>query len=231
MQFQKYLTLLIILTSTMAFSQEKFEHKVEKGESVYSIAQKYKVKPNEILDLNPKAKRTLQLNMVLQIPNKGNQNKPEIVSHQVLPKETLYGLSKKYNTSIDDIKKANPSIELEGLKVGTVLSIPVSGNNLIISKPEKPIVEKKAERIEEKKEEIVLASTTETGFHTVLTKETKYGISKKYGISIAELESLNPEIKNGLPVGFQLKIKKEALLENTTVNVAQNEVVAETKFG
>ena len=70
MKLQKFLTLLLFFIANAVFSQEKIQHSVSKGESVYSIAQKYNVKPAEILALNPKAKKTLQLNMVLQIPSK-----------------------------------------------------------------------------------------------------------------------------------------------------------------
>jgi hypothetical protein len=44
--------------------------------------------------------------------------------------------------------------------------------------------------------------------HKVVAKETLYGISKKYGVSIADIEKLNPGIENGLPVDYLLMIKK-----------------------
>jgi LysM repeat protein len=44
-------------------------------------------------------------------------------------------------------------------------------------------------------------------YHDVLPKETKYSISRKYGITIAELEKRNPEIVSGLPIGYRLIIK------------------------
>ncbi|WP_460836700.1 LysM peptidoglycan-binding domain-containing protein, partial [Massilia agri] len=46
----------------------------------------------------------------------------------------------------------------------------------------------------------------ETVFHVVEPKETKFSIAKKYGISIDQLESQNPEIVNGLIVGNKLAI-------------------------
>lgn len=41
-------------------------------------------------------------------------------------------------------------------------------------------------------------------------KETKYGIATKYGITVEELEKQNPEVVGNLPIGFQLKINKNA---------------------
>lgn len=217
MKLQKILTLLLFVITTVVFSQEKIQHSVSKGESVYSIAQKYNVKPAEIIALNPKAKKTLQLNMVLQIPskNKIENKKPEIVEHEVLAKETLYGLSKKFNTTVEKIKEANPIIEVEGVKIGSKLRIPVGENNAevaVVKKEEKPIVkEAVATKIDSKPE------SNEQIVHEVLAKETKYGISRKYGISINELEELNPEIKNGLALGTKLLIKKGAVKENLAV--------------
>ncbi len=224
MKLQKLLTLLLFVITNAVFSQEKIQHSVSKGESVYSIAQKYNVKPAEILALNPKAKKTLQLNMVLQIPskNKVEEKKIETVEHEVAAKETLYGLSKKYNTSIDKIKEANPAIETEGLKIGLKLIIPTGESKVdavASKKEEKPIqkevVAKKEEvkKIEKApvvlKEEVKEASISgEQIVHEV------HGISKKYGVSIAELESLNPEIKNGLAVGVKLLVKKGSQNEN-----------------
>ena len=46
-------------------------------------------------------------------------------------------------------------------------------------------------------------------FHEVVKGDTKYSISRKYNISIEELEKFNPEIKNGLRVSTKLLIPKE----------------------
>ncbi|GAA4774125.1 MULTISPECIES: peptidoglycan endopeptidase [Flavobacterium] len=236
MKLQKLLTLFLFVITNVVFSQENIKHSVSKGESVYSIAQKYNVKPAEILALNPKAKKTLQLNMVLQIPskNKVEEKKSETVEHEVAAKETLYGLSKKYNTSIDKIKEANPIIETEGLKIGLKLIIPIGESKVdavASKKEEKPIQKEEVKKIEKasivQKEEVKEVSISgEQIVHEVQPKETKYGISKKYGVSIAELESLNPEIKNGLAVGVKLLVKKGSQNENVILENKKETKVA-----
>lgn len=211
MKLQNLLTLILFVLCNTVFSQEKINHIVVKGESVYSIAQKYNVKPSEILALNPKAKKTLQLNMALQIPSKTKieEKKATTVEHIVLTKETLYGLSKKYNTTVEKIKEANPIIETEGVKIGAKLIIPVNENkgDVIVSKKEeeKPIVKEQTIQKEVVDSKVL---SDEQIVHEVQAKETKYGISRKYGVSISELESLNPEIRNGLSVGSKLLVKK-----------------------
>ncbi len=48
----------------------------------------------------------------------------EYYMHHVKQGQTLYGLSKAYNVSIEEIERLNPEVK-EGLKVGLVLGIPV----------------------------------------------------------------------------------------------------------
>ena len=236
MPFQKYILFVFILFSTAFFSQEAIKHTVAKGETVYSLAQKYQVKQSEIFDLNPKAKNGLKLDMVLQIPNK-NQSAAvvETTVHEVLPKETLYGISKKYNVSIDKIKEANSFIETEGLKIGAKVTIPNGSQNKVAETPKKEIKEVKKEtpkKVEiaakiEPKGNIGVVSSDEEIIHEVLAKETKYGISKKYGITIAELEALNPTIKSGLAIGSKLVVrngvKKETTIAEGKKEVATNQ--------
>ena len=200
-----------------AFSQEKtITHKVEKGETVGQIAQKYQITPFDIYQLNPDAQSGLKPNSILLIQNKSgvktvksNSNLKE-VTHEVTPKETLYGIGKKYSVSDDDLKKANPFLEKEGLQIGQVLVIP-SKNRLkssIVSKPAAPLQE-------------------EYLYHDVLPKETKYSIAKQYGLSIAELEKRNPEIVTNLPIGYRLTIKGNASKAVEQVDV-KKEVVKQS---
>lgn len=192
----------------MVFSQENLNHTVQKGETLYSISKKYKVSVAQLETLNPEAKNGLAINSKLKI---SERNESEITEHKVAPKETLYGLSKKYNISIEKLKQLNPIIESEGLEIGMVLKLSNdykssnSGNSIVQNPKPKPVENEESQEV----------------FHTVLPKETKYRISKKYKIKIAELERLNPQIKDGLEVGMQLVIKTSQRNENqvTTPNI------------
>ena len=71
MQFFKTITFLLFFISTAVFSQKTIKHTVASGESIYSIAKKYKVSESDIYELNPKVKGALlQLKTTLVIPNK-----------------------------------------------------------------------------------------------------------------------------------------------------------------
>ncbi|MCG2610573.1 LysM peptidoglycan-binding domain-containing protein [Flavobacterium sp. SM15] len=312
MSFFRFFTLLFLFTSTIVLSQEKIKHVVVSGESVYSIAKKYNVTEAEILEMNPKAKGLLQLEMVLFIPKnskkKSEEKKikftPKGPSHKVEPGESLYTIARKYDTSVEKLRDANPQLESDNLQLGELLALPkgikkqaeeklskaetskivknqsklqkhvvVSGESFYViakkynisveelkkANPQvennkldiKDVVfipgtenveaaEKKQDREEKKKtreekrkeaeinktENAVVATTSNDAddtvslTHEVVPKETKYGISKRYGISITELEKLNPQIANGLEIGQHLIIKAGA---------KSNEVKSETK--
>ncbi|WP_369699878.1 LysM peptidoglycan-binding domain-containing protein [Flavobacterium sp. AED] len=184
-----------LLFNYNVFSQEKnTTHKVEKGETISQIAIKYNVTPYDIYQLNPDAQSGLKPNSVLLIPKSGVKQKTIVqakpivktTTHEVAPKETLYGIEKKYGVSDEDLKKANPTLEKEGLKIGQILVIPSKNSPKTTT----------ATVIQEK-----------VVYHEVLPKETKYSISKQYGITIQELEKKNPEIVSNLPIGYKLIIK------------------------
>ncbi|CAM4025889.1 LysM peptidoglycan-binding domain-containing protein [Flavobacterium antarcticum] len=197
-----------------AFAQQNFiKHKVESGETVTKIAQKYEITPANIFKLNPDAQNGLQPDMILLIP-KGQgiiirESEAKVTdkkTHLVSPKETIYGLTKLYNITEADLLKANPGLAESGLKIGDELIIP---SKQAIVTPLKSVA----------------TTPKNTKVHVVEAKETKYSISKQYNVSIEELEKLNPEIKDGLQIGYSLKIPKEITEKADKVEVKPNAAI------
>ncbi len=200
-----FITAVVLLCMSFSgFAQDKIQkHTVKKGETITQIAQKYNVSPAEIYRLNPDSQNGIKPDMVLLIQsavsNKETKSEKTSISaktHIVAASETIYGLSKKYKVSEEELFKANPTLKKDGLKLGETLVIP-SKTEETKAKSEKVISKKEAKK-EDKKKEIV--------FHQVVAKETKYSIAKQYGITVEELEASNPEIKESLQIGFRLKI-------------------------
>lgn len=211
------LILVLFIFSNSVFSQEKFsKHKVQKGESFHSISKKYKVSIDDLYKWNPDAKANLKPDLELIVSNSQkivilkNSNKKdkklEEIGHEVQSKETLYGIARKYEISIESIKKSNPSIDFNALKLGTKLILLVPGYKNEATKA-------------------IVFNDLETINHTVQPKETKYSIAKKYGKTIQELETLNPEIKSGLPSGYELVIQVASSNGNTIESNQQVQVV------
>ena len=187
MKYSFAILIPVLMFFNVVLSQGTITYKVQQGETINDIAKKYQVTPYDIYKLNPDAVGKLNSKSVLLIPVKTAVK--AIVQaekkHTVLPKETLFGIEKKYNVSDADLKKANPFLEKDGLQINQVLVIP-SKNGV---KTMTTVVQEK------------------TLYHDVLAKETKYSIAKKYGITVAELEKRNPEIVSNLTVGSHLLIK------------------------
>ncbi|WP_432671264.1 LysM peptidoglycan-binding domain-containing protein [Flavobacterium sp. SM2513] len=198
-----------------AFAQQNFiKHKVEQGETVTKIAQKYQVTPATIFRLNPDAQAGLKPETILLIP-KGNgviirevTEKPtDKKTHIVSAKETVYGLTKLYNVTEAELEKANPGLAANGLKIGEEINIPTK--QAIVTPTKK-----------------VFAAENKSGrTHVVEAKETVYGISKQYNVTIEDLEKLNPEIKDGLQIGFTIKIPKEVVEKADKEEVKPNQAI------
>ena len=106
-------------------------HNIKPGETLYSIASQYNVAITEIEKANPGINHNeLPIGYVIRIPkykplkNKSLLDSDELITHKVSKRETLFGISRKYNTEIDFIKKLNPDVDFVNLKKGTVLKIP-----------------------------------------------------------------------------------------------------------
>lgn len=196
----KSFSLLILLScflNVSLFAQEKtITHKVQKGETVTQIAQKYQVSPYDIYQLNPDAQLGVTPNTLLLIPKKGmvvtKVSKPtvktngKLKTHVVAPKETLFGIQNKYQVTEEALLKANPFL-VNGLQAGQTLTIPVVDSTKVIT--------------------LVTPKVETTVLHAVKAQETKYSIAKQYQITIEALEKKNPEIVPGLQEGMQLVIK------------------------
>lgn len=105
------------------------------------------------------------------------------INHKVKKKETLYSLSQKYGVTLDQIEAYNPTLIKSRLKRKMTLRIPVY---------EAPVVV----------EEVI----SETESYLVPPKATKWRIAYTYGITIQELEALNPSLKEGLKAGQTLQV-------------------------
>jgi LysM repeat protein len=104
------------------------------------------------------------------------------VIHQVGEKETLYGISRRYGTTVDAILQYNPTAD-GGLEIGQILKV--------------PYVPKSVQKAP--------AGGT---IHVVAAKETMFSISQAYDVSIEEIKQWNSLADNSLSIGQELVIKK-----------------------
>ena len=192
----RIIIVLAFFSFCFANAQTTTEHIVLEKETIYGISKKYDLTAEQVQAANKsELENGLKIGQKLNIPDKKtlllsvNSNTDKI-THTVLAKESLFSIARLYNVSVQDLDFNNFEVIKNGLKIGQIINIPnrkktLSGQARIIN--------------------------SETIFHTVLPKETKYSISKQYSISIEQLESQNPEIISGLNEGTKLAINKNVI--------------------
>lgn len=118
-------------------------------------------------------------------------------THTVQAKETVYGISKQYGVSQEELYKANPKIEKNGIHPGDLIVIPTKGT--ATNQPTET----------NNPTQHVTTSDDNYQYITIEPKETVYNLTKKYSISEETLYSLNPQIKErGLEIGDVIKLPK-----------------------
>ena len=124
-----------------------------------------------------------------------------VYRYTVQKSEGLYRISKNFNVSQEELVRLNPTLQTEGLKFGQVILVPV--------KEEQP------------------ATTADSSYvqHVIEPKETLYAISKRCGVSVAELQAANPEVSKNMPIGATLLIPVRAA-EGATLPVPQTQAEA-----
>ncbi len=156
---------------------------VEKGDTLYSIANKFGTTVDKIKELNDLTSNTLTIGDVLIVDDRtgvssilecygeGDYEDLNYFNYIVKKGDNLYDLARQYNTSVDELKRIN-GLTNNNLSVGQILKIP-KGNN----------------------------ST-----YTVQKGESLYSIAKKFGTTVDELKRKNNLTGNLINVGQELII-------------------------
>ncbi len=160
------------------------------GDTKYSLARRFGISVEELERQNPHTINGLQAGHILKIQSQQsstttNANFTIKKTHLVLKGQTLWGISKENGLTVEQLVNANSDILSGILQIGQVLKIPTPYDTSI---------------------------TDSTDTYVVQRGDTKYGLSKKYGVTIDELENVNPQIVRMLMAGQTIKIPNEANL-------------------
>lgn len=231
---------------------EKYHiHVAEQGNTVYGIHRMYNIPIDELVKANPEIENGIQVGQRIKIPYQfvSNEEKPELLNlkgkktHIVQPRETLFGISRNYDCSIEDIVKANPEAE-NGIRIGQELIIPCGELESVQKHSAEATDIDEAEEVEDKpKKNYEVNIEDSIVLYTVQSGETLYSISRRFMVSperIAETNELeNYAIKPGdvltIPLKFEVAeryaVKDISDLDNTTglidtsyVHIEQKEV-------
>ena len=176
-----------------------FNHTVVSGETVYSISKMYNTSVEDIYRLNPSVKEGIGVGEVLIIPQRrvvSEVKEENYRYHTILPKETLYSVSKTYSLKPEDIIMANPGLSVETFQIGKTIRVPFFESYQVITPYD--------------------AQTTEIT-HKVSRGETLYSIARMYSVDVNAIQNENPILAAGLKPNMELIIPvKRSSLEVTT---------------
>lgn len=149
---------------------------VEKGDSLYKIANSFGITVDALKKANNLTSNILNIGQVLIIP--GTNVTPPSSGNTYIVKsgDSLWKIANNFGVSVDDIKNVN-NLTNNNLSVGQVLVIP--GGNV---------------------------PTTPSQTYTVQRDDTLYKIASNYGISVDALKIANNLTSNVLSIGQILKI-------------------------
>ena len=150
---------------------------VKKGDSLYSIANKYNTTVDELKRINNLTSNILSIGQVLKLPSdkvSDVEKEENTINYTVQKGDSLYSIARKYSTTIDKIKDLN-NLTTNLLSIGQVLLIPKDTN----------------------------LETT----YTVQKGDSLYSIAKKYNTTVDRLKQLNNLKSNLLSIGQILIVR------------------------
>ena len=155
---------------------------VKSGDTLYGISNQFGVSVSELASLNGIKGSNLQVGRVLKIPSKSGTNPNNMFMYTVKSGDNLYTIAKKYNTTVDEIKKLN-YLTNNNLYIGQVLRIP---------------------EMFTPQDEMLLPNYIN---YTVKKGDNLYNIAKDNNITVDTIISDNSLSNNNLYIGQILKIR------------------------
>lgn len=233
-------TLKVIPTETEKIPEDYLVYIVKNGDNLWDIAKKYNTTVSTLMSVNNLSGDKLKINQQLLIPKESNVDidiTPGVgTKYTIKSGDTLYGIAKKFNVTVDDLKSIN-NLTSNTLTVGNILTIPtgesnvsevetpgVGGINYVVQKGDNlySIANKYGVTVDQIKETnnlktntlqigqiLLIPGTTNYANYTVKKGDTLYKIASTYGTTVSKLKSVNNLTTDFLSVGQELLIPSE----------------------
>ncbi len=166
-------------------------YKVNPGETIGEIAEKFKVKISDIQNWNNLSGNKIIAGSRLKIYSNSSINDidPEPVknsgnnsgTHLIKKGETISSIADMYNVSVSDLKKWN-NLRDDNIQAGERLIVVSDTKNIVSNLKAKP------------------------DYHIVKQGETLFSISKSYNIPVSRLKTINGLTSSKIKVGDRLKL-------------------------
>ena len=183
------------------------EYTVKRGDTLYSIANKFGVSVPELKAANNLTSNLLTINQKLLIPTVPLPPQPnEYITYIVKKGDSLYNIAKQYDLTVNDLINYN-QLPTTTLSIGQKILIPTPGNTANDDSN----------------------SDTNDNYYIVKNGDSLYSIAKKYNVSVNELKEINNLPSNLISIGQELILpiksdKKTYYVKNgdTLYSIAKN---------
>ena len=198
---------------------------VKSGDSLWSIANKYNTTVNELKSLNNLSSNILQVGQILVLPSSTNDDNSGN-TYTVKLGDSLWSIANKYNTTVNELKSLN-NLSSDVLQIGQVLSVPSNSVSAVNTYTVKSgdslwsIANKYNTTVSNLKSlnnlssdvlqigqvlNVPSSSVSAGNTYTVKSGDSLWNIANRYGISVAELKSLNNLSGDVLQIGQVLNV-------------------------
>lgn len=202
---------------------------VKKGDSLWTIANKYSITVEELKAANDLKNNLLTIGQTLKIPTTAPQPTGEYTVYTVKSGDSLWDIANKYNTSVDTLIDYN-NLATTSLSVGQKLLIPTTteennystytvakGDSLYTIASKFDATADNLKKINNLTTNTLMigqilkvpsTSSEKTSYNTykVSSGDSLYTIAQKYNTSVNELMSINNLSSNLLSIGQQILV-------------------------
>lgn len=168
-----------------------FLHQIRPGDTLYALASRFGTSVDAILRANPGTDpASLRVGQLLCIPAAAAPGRPPGVPpgrppgaacpggflYQIRAGDTLYAIARAHGTSVDALRRANPRVNPNSLRVGQLICIPTALPAGVPSQPACP------------------AGATP---YIIRRGDTFYSIARRFRVSLPALTRANPGVNPG----------------------------------
>ncbi len=162
-------------------------YRVQPGDTLFSIAQRFGTTPQWIKDYNHLLSDEIAVGQELLVPEPKQPAPtptplPQTVEYVVQPGDTLSGIAQKFGTTVDDLIRLN-HLSSEAIQVGMVLKVPQ-----------------------------VAHPTPAPAYQTYVVQpgDTLIALAERFDTTVDELKSLNNLTSDTLRIGQELRVPQPA---------------------
>lgn len=206
-------------TAAPSTSTQATKYTVVSGDSLYAIAKRFGTSVDALRSSNQLSSDLLSIGQVLTIPTAGNNTSAPVPapqpsqtteggSYTVQAGDTLWGIARKHNLSVDQLKQAN-QLTSNTIAVGQTLTIP--GGTTRLEAPPAPTVNADIVKTQQKLQTLgYYAVPTMTGSYDDPTRQAVSSFQAAYSLPVTG------NVDAATSTAIDHAITKKALVNDTT---------------